>query len=93
MADRCASYPDGFDGLDRAYVDSIAAIPDGSFVQGLMSIVSFVDSDGVNSWRFVHSIEVPASQAVGLLHMASVELMAQTPNAITRLSLPPGEDE
>lgn len=92
MTDRCSSYPEGFDDLDRAYVDSIAAIPDGSFVQGLMSIISFVDPDGVNCWRFTHKIDVPASQAVGLLHMASVELMAQTPNAITRLSAGPDDD-
>lgn len=89
--DRCASYPEGFDELDRAYVDAIKAIPDGSFVQGLMSVVSFVDPDGNNCWRFVHSVEMPASQAVGLLHMASVEMMARTPNAISRLSPDKGD--
>lgn len=92
MADRCAAYPDDFDDIDRAYVDAIVAIPDGSFVQALMSVVSFVEPDGTNKWRFVHCIEIPSSQGVGLLHMASVELMAQTPHAVTNLS-DPEDDE
>jgi hypothetical protein len=88
MSDRCASYPEGFDEIDRAYVDAIKAIPDGSFVQGLMSVVSFVAPDGTNMWRLVHEVEIPVSQAIGLLHMASIEMMAQTPHAITHLSEP-----
>lgn len=89
--DRCASYPEDFDELDRRYVDAVKAIPDGSFVQGLMSVVSYVTPEGLNSWRFVHCIELPVSQAIGLLHMATVEMMAQTPHAITNLS--PTEDD
>lgn len=93
MPDRCAAYPDGFDDLDRAYVDSIRAVPDGAFVQALMSIVSFVNPDGGNSWRFTHVLDIPVSQGVGLLHMAAVELMASTPHAITNLSPDHDDDD
>lgn len=93
MTDRCASYPDDSDDIDRAYIDSITAIPDGSFIQGVMSIISFVDPDGANCWRFTHNVDIPASQAVGLLHMASIEMMARTPNAITNLSTTAEDDK
>ena len=93
MADRCASYPEGSDEIDRAFIDSVAAINDGAFVQGMMTILSFVQPDGTNSWRFTHNIDMPVSQAVGLLHMAAVELLARTPNAVSRLSPRPDEDD
>lgn len=85
--DRFASYPESADDTDRALLDSIASIPDGSFVQAMMTIVSFVQPDGTNSWCLAYNQDVPASQMIGLLHMAAVEMMARTPHAITNLSV------
>lgn len=84
--DRFASYPEHADAADRAYLDSIPGIPDGSFVQGLIGVVSFVQPDGTNSWKLVYDFDGPVSQGIGLLHMAAVEMMARTPQAITNLS-------
>lgn len=74
MPDRFIGYPDGVDEIDRAFLDSIKAIDDGAFVQGYMVIVSFVQPDGRNCWRLVHNLEIPATQAMGLCQLASMEL-------------------
>lgn len=86
MIDRCARYPDEADEADRAYIDSFSSLPDGAFVEGLVSVVSYVTPDGQGAWAVHTNCDLPASQAIGLLFAASVELMARTPGMVTNLS-------
>lgn len=88
---RHASYPEGLDDADQAFLDSFPGIPDGSFVQGFVTIVTYVTPDGSNAWMLHQNVDLPASQTIGLLACAQTELMARTPGLITGLS--PGLDE
>lgn len=88
-----ASYPEGADEVDIAYIDSLH-IPDGSFVQGIVSVVSYVLPDGSNGWMMHHNCDMPASNAIGLLACGQVELMARTAGMITNVSPQlPDDDE
>ncbi len=82
---RHAAYPDDTDEVDVAYLDSLN-LPDGSFVQGFVTVVSYVDPDGTNGWRLHYGCDIPTTQVVGLLACAQVEMMARTPRMITNIS-------
>lgn len=79
MDGKHASYPMDSDEVDRAYIDSINGIQEGSFVQGLISVVSWVDPDGTNKWRATWRLDAPVSQGVGLLNMAAMDILKATP--------------
>lgn len=78
MADKHASYPMDSDEVDRAYIDSVTGIADGSFVQGLISVLSWVDPDGTNKWRATWRLDAPVSQGIGLLNMAAMDILKST---------------
>lgn len=92
MPDKHASYPANTDDIDRAYIDSYGAIPEGSFVQAMISVVSYVGPDGSNAWALHYRVDIPATQVIGLLDVSKLEIMARTPNLITNLSPWPEAD-
>jgi hypothetical protein len=58
-----------------------------------MSIISFIDSDGVMRWGIRHVMEMPISSTVGLLEMAKLEMIAQCSGAVTNLSIESDGDD
>lgn len=89
---------ESFDDADRAFLASFAPpdgsrIPDGAIVEGIITVVSFIEPvDGGQLW-FVHAnSDLPLTQMVGLLDMAKLRLIAATPGAIPGIG-DDGDDE
>lgn len=75
-----AIYPPDYDEADRAWLDSFipAKMPDGAIIQGYMLVVSFINPETGESCWFAHRpMDAPISSCLGLMQMASFDMMIQ----------------
>lgn len=86
MTDRMMSYPTETDEIDRQYIDSHTHIPDGSFVQAYVTIIAYTPPEGESCWLVCNNTDIPATQVVGMLDLAKLDVVMRTPGLVSRLS-------
>lgn len=71
------TFPDDFDDEDRAYASALT--PEGSFIGTMITVVSWMDSDGEEYWRCYNATNsVRAGQCVGLMEFAKPDMIARS---------------
>lgn len=77
MADETDNAP-VMDNLDQmwinGFVSETGSIPPGSFIEGFISVISWVDPGGHRQWRHYNTLDLPLSGVLGLLDMAKFTL-------------------
>ena len=68
------TFPDDFDATDQAFVESLP-IEEAAFVTGMVSVVTYMDTDGVERWVSHVSGDRTLSSVVGYLQMVQFRLL------------------
>ena len=89
-----AIYPPEYDEADRTWLESFipGKMPDGAIIQGYMLVVSYIDPETGQSKWFSHTpMEVSISSCLGLMQMASFDMMIQ--NTTVKIKQEGDDDE
>lgn len=83
MGNRFTAIPAEADDLDRQWLEGCTAIPDGSFIEGMVAVVGYVTPDGEHKWMLYLQCDLPTSAVVGLLEMAKLEAISRSPGTVS----------
>lgn len=80
-----------FNQSDKDFVDSL--LPDGAIPTGIVTVLTYIDTSGENSWKLWVESDVPVTAIVGALELAKLDIIASTPGASALSKLMYLEDE
>lgn len=71
-------HPSDFEPHDIAYAEAI--VPDGSFVEQMVTVVCWLNTDGVRRWKCYNATSegISSSATVGLLEFAKLDIIARS---------------
>lgn len=80
-----------FNQADKDFVDSL--LPEGAIPTGIVTVLTYIDTSGENSWKLWVESDVPVTAIVGALELAKLDIIASTPGASALSKLMFIEDE
>lgn len=70
-----------FNPLEKKFVDLM--LPEGAVPTGVVTVLTYIDTTGDNSWLMWVESDAPVTAIIGALELAKLDIVASTPGAST----------
>jgi hypothetical protein len=70
-----------FNPLEKKFIDQM--LPEGAIPTSIVTILTYLDTTGENSWLMWVESDAPVTAVVGALELAKIDIIASTPGSST----------
>lgn len=70
-----------FNPLEKKFVDLM--LPEGAVPTGVVTVLTYIDTTGDNSWLMWVESDAPVTAIIGALELAKLDIVASTPGSST----------
>jgi len=70
-----------FNPLEKKFVDLM--LPEGAVPTGVVTVLTYLDKTGENSWLMWVESDAPVTAIIGALELAKLDIVASTPGSST----------